>query len=65
MQDKIYHYKPGKIFRRKWSFSGSYLPKYEGNLKKWLNMLADALKRLAGKTIAALPATVGTVFGVV
>ena len=65
MQDMIYYYKTGKIFRRKWSFSGSYRPKYEGNLKKWLNMLADALKRLAGKATAAFPATVGTVFGVV
>ena len=26
-------------------------PKAEGALKKWLNSLADALKRLAGKTV--------------
>ena len=36
-------------------------PKDEGILKKWLDRLADALKRLAGKAIEALPAIVGNV----
>ena len=30
-------------------------------MKKWLNRLADALKRLAGKAVEALPAIVGNV----
>ena len=33
-------------------------PKDEGVLKKWLDRLADALKRLAGKAAEALPAIV-------
>ena len=33
----------------------------EGVLNKWLNWLADALKRLAGKAVEALPAIVGSV----
>ena len=32
--------------------------KDEGVLNKWLNMLADALKRFAGKAVEALPAIV-------
>ena len=32
-------------------------------MKKWLDRLADALKRLAGKTIEALPTIVGSVIG--
>ena len=36
-------------------------PKDEGILKKWLDRLADALKRLAGKAVEALPAIVGSV----
>ena len=39
--------------------------KVEGVLKKWLDRLADALKRLAGKAIEALPAIVGSVVGVI
>ena len=34
-----------------------------GTLKKWLDRLADALKRLAGKTVETLPATLGSVIG--
>ena len=41
--------------------SGSTSPKDEENLKKWLNKLADTLKRPAGKAIEALPAIVGNV----
>ena len=37
----------------------------EGGLKKWLDRLADALKRLAGKAVEALPAIAGSVVGVV
>ena len=38
-------------------------PKDEGGLKKWLDRLADALKRLAGKAVEALHAYVGSVVG--
>ena len=40
-------------------------PKVEGILKKWLDRLADALKRLAGKAVEALPAIVGSVVGAI
>ena len=40
-------------------------PKEDGASKKWLNRLADALKRLAGKAVEALPVIVGSVFGAV
>ena len=33
--------------------------------KKWLDKLADALKRLAGKAAEALPAIVGSVVGTI
>ena len=35
--------------------------KDKGVLKKWLDMLADALQRLAGKAVEELPAIVGSV----
>ena len=38
---------------------------YKGTLKKWLDRLADAFKRLAGKAVEALPAIVGSVAGVI
>ena len=41
--------------------AGGSPPKDEGVLKKWLNRLADALKRLAGKAVEALSAIVGSV----
>ena len=44
---------------------GGSPPKDEGDLNKWLNRLADALKRLAGKAVVALPAIVGSVAGVI
>ena len=45
---------------------GSVSPlKDEGVLKKWLDRLADALKRLAGKAAEALPAIVGNVVGAI
>ena len=40
-------------------------PKDEGVLKKWLDRLADALKRLAGKAAEALPAIVGSAVGAI
>ena len=43
----------------------AFAPKDKKALKKWLNRLADALKKLAGNTIEALPATAGSVFGVI
>ena len=38
--------------------TGDSPPKGRGTLKKWLDRLADALKRLAGKAVEALPAIV-------
>ena len=48
------------VFGRGGSAGGSP-PKEEGILKKWLDRLAKAVKRLAGKAIEALPAIVGSV----
>ena len=46
--------------------TGGFLPKDEGVLKKkWLYKLANALKRLAGKTVEALPAVVGSAVGAI
>ena len=45
--------------------TGGSTPKDEGILKKWLDRLADALKRLAGKAVEALPAIVGSVVSTV
>ena len=39
--------------------------KDEGILKKWLDRLADALKRLARKAVEAFPAIVGSVVGTI
>ena len=41
--------------------AGGSTPKDKGVLKKWLDTLANALKRLAGKAVEALPAIVGSV----
>ena len=41
--------------------AGGSAPKDEAVLKKWLDTLANALKRLAGKAAEALPAIVGSV----
>ena len=40
--------------------AGGSAPEDEGALKKWLDRLASALKRLAGKAVEALPAIVGS-----
>ena len=45
--------------------TGGSPPKDEGVLKKWLDRLANALKRLAGKAIETLPAIVGSVVGAI
>ena len=45
--------------------TGGSPPKDEGALKKWLDRLADPLKRLAGKAIEALPAIVESVVGAI
>ena len=34
-------------------------------MKKWLNRLADALKRLAGKAVEASPPILGSIVGVI
>ena len=44
---------------------GGSLPKDEGDLNKWLNRLADPLKRLEGKAAKALPAILESVFGAI
>ena len=41
------------------------LPKDEGTLNNWLNRLANALKRLAGKAVEALSAIVRSVVGAI
>ena len=41
--------------------AGGSSPKDKEVLKKWLDRLADALKRLAEKAVEALPAIVGSV----
>ena len=45
--------------------TGGSTPKDEGILKKWLDRLADALKRLAGKAVEALTAIVGSAVGAI
>ena len=42
-----------------------YPAKDKGTLKKWLDRLADALKRLAGKAAEALPSIMGSVVGAI
>ena len=44
-------------------WTGGSQPKDEGVLKKWLDRLGDALKRLSGKAVEAFPAIVGDVAG--
>ena len=44
------------VFRGVGRGTGGSSPKDERVLKKWLDRLADAFKRLAGKTVEALPA---------
>ena len=44
---------------------GGSPPKDEGDLNKWLNRLADPLKRLEGKVAKALSAIVESVFGAI
>ena len=43
--------------------TGGSSPKDKGTLKKWLDRLPDALKRLAGKAVGGLSAIVGSVVG--
>ena len=45
--------------------TGGSPPKDKGVLKKWLDRLANALKRLAGKVVEALPAIVEIVVGAI
>ena len=45
--------------------TGGSPAKGEGVFKKWLDRLADALKRLAVKVVEALPAIVGSVAGAI
>ena len=45
--------------------AGGTPSKDKGILKKWLDRLADTLKRLAEKAVEALPAIVGSVVGTI
>ena len=45
--------------------TGGPASKDEGVLKKWLDRLADAIKRLTGKAAEALPAIIGSVVGAI
>ena len=45
--------------------TGGSPTKDKGTLKKWLDRLANAIKRLAGKGAEAFPAIVGSVVGVI
>ena len=45
--------------------TGGSATRGRGTLKKWLDRLADALKRLAGKAVEALRAIVGSVDGAI
>ena len=45
--------------------TGGSPPKDEGVLKKWLDRLADALKKLAGKAVETLPAIVQSAVGAI
>ena len=45
--------------------AGGLPSKDNGTLKKWLDRLAEVLKRLAGKTAEALPAIKGKVVGAI
>ena len=44
---------------------GGSPPKDEEILKKWLDRLADALRRLAGKTVQTLPPITGSIVGAI
>ena len=48
------------VFRGSGGGTGGPPSKDKGNLKKWLDKLPNALKRLAGKAVEALPAIVGS-----
>ena len=50
-----------------WGGGGAGGPpsKDKRTLRKWLDKLADALKRLAGKAVEALPTIVGSIIGTI
>ena len=45
--------------------AGGLPSKDKGTLKKWLDRLADAFKRLAGKAAKALPTIIGSIVGAI
>ena len=45
--------------------AGGLPSKDNGTLKKWLDRLADALKRLVGEAAEALPAIIGSIVGAI
>ena len=60
--DKALQSIQGELLNNTSKLTGSP-PKVEGILKKWLDRLADALKRLAGKAVEALSAIVWSAVG--
>ena len=53
------------VFGKLGGGTGGFPLKDKGVLKKWLDKLADALKRIAGKAVEALPAIVGSFVGAI
>ena len=53
------------VFREGYRGTRVSPPKDNEILKKWLDRLANALKRLAGKAVQVLPAIVGSVVGAI
>ena len=45
--------------------TGDSLPKDQATLEKWLDRLTDAVKRLAGNVVEALPAIMGSVIAAI
>ena len=54
-----------RLWGRRGAGAGGSPPNNKRVLKKWLDRLADALKRLAGKALEALCAIAGSVVGVI
>ena len=58
-------FSPSKVFFGGTGGAGGTPSTNKGTLKKWLDRLAEALKKLAGKTAEGLPAIVGSVVGAI
>ena len=53
-----------KAAGEKWG-AGGFPSKDERTLKKWLDRLADAIRRLAGKAVEAFSTIIGSVVGAI